>query len=814
MGLFKFIIISVLLLFLSGVGFAELTEPDWCKDGRFCDADRRTCFTCPVTCGCNEAYETPCRPPDEDNNLSYHCDRTDLPINVVKNTPACGDGFCYADDGENENTCPADCPKTMPKKDPCGDGVCSLTDGENGKTCPADCFEICGNGIDDDNNGLVDCADTQVCGTDPFCSQDLSIRVVDGVYGKPMKYIPVAITVKDKSKSNDMLGYTDTTGIVKFKIDMAQYESPVMAYAALALKDKDGIIKVVYDNDADPIVVETKVFILPWGKEPLELAISEDSSFIDTKASDSRYVSNLADLSLIYYNTMEAVDFFRNDLGHEYDATKLPVTIHAFSSAGICTACYSPRQKAIYFDKQESLRTSINAPENREWHEFSHHVMVDVYGNMPALATGDKNHGGFSNSETEDSFSEAFAEFWPSVMGNDDLYSGFYNLKSGTRAWDNYGSSEELAFLSTMWDVKGEMTNGYKDLWTLVKSNKPQDVKQFYSAVTDIYPSDKTVIDAIFIKHGFFKDGNPGNGKRDLGEVCWDTNKNKVCDAGDKFIDLSVPNTTTSKERASMHYDPGTEDSVGTATNSARWQRTSRPLFWFNSIALDVKDASGKKITDAAFDITYDYSGKCEGSGFTYPVQMRDGNINLLFPEDLDTCTIKAKIAPRNYAKVEELTISKSDFDSAVGDKVTADNMLEPGTAFQKSITIGQSINVCDMDLKCEPGENMCSDCAYSGPQYECASDVDCGESSICYGGKCTAYGNTCDLNGVCDSGEGKNCADCKTAQGSGNTQNNGKTSSGDGSNGEGSSTGPCASAFIMPAIFLLAAGFAKAKYI
>ncbi len=73
------------------------------------------------------------------------------------------DGTC--DPGESCDTCPGDC---GPPIHCCGNGVCSGA--ESPCSCPADCGlpagweSACGDGIDDDCDGLVDCADGDCCG--------------------------------------------------------------------------------------------------------------------------------------------------------------------------------------------------------------------------------------------------------------------------------------------------------------------------------------------------------------------------------------------------------------------------------------------------------------------------------------------------------------------------------------------------------------------------------------------------------------------------------------------------------------------------
>ena len=53
-------------------------------------------------------------------------------------------------------------------------------------------------------------------------------------------------------------------------------------------------------------------------------------------------------------------------------------------------------------------------PDNREWHEFGHHFMADAFGNrIPDNGiTPSKNHDGYKNASTSDSWVEGFAEFF------------------------------------------------------------------------------------------------------------------------------------------------------------------------------------------------------------------------------------------------------------------------------------------------------------------------------------------------------------------------------------------------------------------
>ncbi|MCZ6754537.1 MAG: hypothetical protein O7E49_04410, partial [Gemmatimonadetes bacterium] len=98
-------------------------------------------------------------------------------MNPVAGTKAvCGNGILEAcEDCDDGNTVPGDgCDQNCQIEIFCGDGNCDP--GEDQCNCPADCGApplseagLCSNGIDDDCDGLTDCADPD-CAADPVCT--------------------------------------------------------------------------------------------------------------------------------------------------------------------------------------------------------------------------------------------------------------------------------------------------------------------------------------------------------------------------------------------------------------------------------------------------------------------------------------------------------------------------------------------------------------------------------------------------------------------------------------------------------------------
>jgi len=195
-----------------------------CDDGLFCNGAE----TCDAGAGCLVGTD-PCPGQDCDEvndvcvplpcNTNGTCDVGEdcntCPSDCISGTSTgavCGNGLCEAGDGEDCVSCPADCNGVQGGKptnrfccgdgdgqnpltcaDPlcstggwfctdvptgggspycCGDAVCEGD--EDSCNCAIDCgaalAEICANGVDDDCDGLIDCADTADCSADPACA--------------------------------------------------------------------------------------------------------------------------------------------------------------------------------------------------------------------------------------------------------------------------------------------------------------------------------------------------------------------------------------------------------------------------------------------------------------------------------------------------------------------------------------------------------------------------------------------------------------------------------------------------------------------
>jgi len=247
----------------------------------------------------------------------------------------------------------------------------------------------------------------------------------------------------------------------------------------------------------------------------------------------------LAEASVIYYYIKQAQSFFTNALTFVFDH-EMPEDVYIFGNGG---TFHSTNPDMIEINAQDSAVNSTNMPDNRERHEFSHHVMYDAYEMMPPECGGVFNHRGWNNPSTSDSWCEGFAEFTPLVISdysnetNPWMYSAGdgIDLEANWRAgdgWPFYGSAEELAVASLLWDfydsdaTYAAYNNRHDDdnvsitmneMWSIMSASHnltvhydgdPENryiyyVNDLYDALSSANVTDQENIDDVFEAHGF-----------------------------------------------------------------------------------------------------------------------------------------------------------------------------------------------------------------------------------------------------------------------------------------------------------------------
>jgi hypothetical protein len=195
----------------------------------------------------------------------------------------------------------------------------------------------------------------------------------------------------------------------------------------------------------------------------------------------------------MYVHFTEALEFFTKGASIDLNF-QLPLDIYTFVPKSIGTRYWydTPGKSYITIESNMSIHESITRPMNREYHEFCHYVMHALYRKWPAPAPGlpvtieERNHDGYLNPSTSDSYVEGFAAFMSAVImewyeevekttipmippnekdmsmidAMDYMYNTQWNGKEGDAlAWANNGRAEETAVAGVLWDLFDDSTD-------------------------------------------------------------------------------------------------------------------------------------------------------------------------------------------------------------------------------------------------------------------------------------------------------------------------------------------------------------------
>ncbi|MBT7392843.1 hypothetical protein HN827_08505, partial [archaeon] len=268
------------------------------------------------------------------------------------------------------------------------------------------------------------------------------------------------------------------------KIDGIRYEG---------MTDKDGIYKIplvgleLKEGEEKDVILLAKLNYVRDGKNYFDIQFRKPNgryTLVQTFKKDKLvegehlqidfrmdgegdFVANIPDkldlkhYSLNYFHTAESVEFVLETLKETLDH-RLPISI--FVGNRNKDTLYSPTDSKILISADDASLSDSDRPDNREYHEFMHALMYDVYGTWPEgrRLAGTVNHNGYHNPSTADSYMEGFAEFMAMVISdemgepNPQLYAGFGSMDQNYKMWDGKGFDEEFAIASLLWDMYDE----------------------------------------------------------------------------------------------------------------------------------------------------------------------------------------------------------------------------------------------------------------------------------------------------------------------------------------------------------------------
>ncbi|MGI6561395.1 MAG: hypothetical protein ACOX3Q_02375 [Clostridia bacterium] len=387
-------------------------------------------------------------------------------------------------------------------------------------------------------------------------------------------------------------------------------------------------------------------------KNDFDIAVKSPSDLWQTFKIQSEDEGNRKyndQLVTVYQYLKDAVFFYREIL-NVYEEFDIPT---------VYVVCYGSLDNTYYFDdifvisETDMSVNNENAPQNREWHEYSHHILFNLHKKWPQTQGGfEKNHAGFLNDSTADSYVEGFAEFMSLMIGEyngyafKDVYNPIGSMEIDFLPVDYFGMGEEFAICGILWDLYDEINDdpvhmSMEEIWAVLKRFN-NDFTDVYEGLTSMYPDRKNEINRVFVNHGFFINLKPGNGKWDFGEpyMGWPDRYRPF----DYFIDLP-----RYKDRILFQYSPG--EKIGSAGDLSRPKRRTAmaPL----GHCIRTKDKTACYTIDVVFDDN-------EYSPYTMRVNNIKGDIKFAVPPDRYKATITVKPDRTECGKV--LTIRSEDF--------------------------------------------------------------------------------------------------------------------------------------------------------
>ena len=477
---------------------------------------------------------------------------------------------------------------------------------------------------------------------------------------KPLPYMNVEIYIDEKKAYE---GYTDLNGNYEIELKDLKMKEDDEINATLYfnldyVKDDKNYFKLYrYKSDGDTYnlaYIWKDIKITPDSNVEFNLPLTGGRNI----GVGSNFGSHIAmrDYATIYVRMHEAVEFATERLYLNLDY-KLPVEVLVGKNDK--ETLYSPQESWIKIAMSDMSHTSSNNPRNREYHEFAHAIMYDLYGAWPKDRTmlNTKNHDGYLNPSTADSYMEGFAEFMALAMAkyqgatDADIYAGFGSLEDNYKPWSARGLYEELAVSSLLWDMYDtvnepgdSLSMSLDDIWRVI-AIKHDNFYEYYKAFKARFPEKSDDFDELFKLHGFFYDTRVGNKQWNNFEPLKDANDNGVYDNGEFYVDLSC---TISP--CNLTYEEGFK--IGQATNYERKTRTQTVMLKDAFLKVDPTGPRFYKIT-----VTYTDPNK----QYSYVVEQRQGLLYVQPRPDDTKATITIEPESQDFTFKKKFEIKNSD---------------------------------------------------------------------------------------------------------------------------------------------------------
>ena len=525
----------------------------------------------------------------------------------------------------------------------------------------------------------------------------------------PLRFVMVkAEYTKDTHRYGTDKYFASTDKDGKFSIDVpAEFFNPENSEIGLEIILEDSGKRVYISTDSWNSASKPQPYTISLSYPPTDPTLSNLDIDLYNMKGDAPAAAQ------IYANTLRAVEFKENILGLS-PTTGERVTI--FSNSGtwhMTELAGNAVERGMFIKTTSSGYFNYEAPMNREFHEYCHHIQAEALGQASLRNPPGKDHAGyFANSQSSEwGFIEGWAEFCALQMKkqyygiSDGRYPALNTLLSlelnyrlqGDYMYDSTRSNpvgqkfaEELAIAGIMLDLHDSASDygsdddsvsmPLSDIWAAVSgtadfqdgqgSRHVHTVADFYRYLIAANPSLKDGIDEIFIKHGAFQDLNK-NGRWDSGEP----------------IGYSGIGSAQTDYRPDLEPEPGTQ------------------------VMVSAKDGSGNALgAGTSVDVSVSFEGSNSYLSYNYQAPVVDGMIYLPLP-------------PREY----NATITMTAVQASSGAKATNTYTTTTTEAYEK-LDPAKPLATYDATLPSATGSAACS------------SDGQCASwrmGDTCQSGKC-----------------------------------------------------------------------------
>jgi hypothetical protein len=499
-------------------------------------------------------------------------------------------------------------------------------------------------------------------------SGGISGRITDG-HNHPMAYMKITL----EADGQQYPGYTDEAGNYQFTNvkgltpdSISPPEATLKAEMSYFRDGKNYFYIIEEEGKGFTIRKKFKVRSEADQRQDIDMKFNAPQNAKSLKVGDTEYTADkpailwwASNLAPIYYYTGDAVDFsltiLKSNINH-----KLPFKVYITGDSTYC----SP-DGYIAIGTADANYASTDRPKNREYHEFSHYLMYSEYGAWPEgfSQAGSKNHAGFINPSSGDSYVEGFAEFMAMVMSeysNDPdtikpayIYASFGSMKRKFTPYQDLGSNEEFMVAGILWDLHDKDGAGLtiQQMWPILKV-KHKDFYEYYKAFKAAFPDKADQIDRIFIAHKAFADLNPGNGKRDGFEPYRESAppaNNTRYDVGESYVDYGIKNGNISE----IKFDNG--EVIGKVTSYGRPDRSQAGM----------PPKAFIKVPNSAvqfYTVSIHNKNPSDGPDYEYTTEAREGLLFLMPLPDGDEATYMVTPKSQDFTAEKPYTITSSDY--------------------------------------------------------------------------------------------------------------------------------------------------------